>query len=445
MSETAENTENAPQLGILFVDDETHILSSLRRLVIDEDLEVYTASSGKDGLEILKEQPHIGLIVSDQRMPEMNGAQFLEKARDLAPEALRIILTGYADINATIDAINKGGAHRYLSKPWNDKELLELIRESLRFFSLSQENKRLSKIISEQNDKLKDWNVQLKQRVLQQTATIREKNEELTANYNKLKGYFRGTITAFSSLIEIHSPRMRSHSRNVAEVSTSIAKALKLPAGQCEKIHTAAMLHDIGMIGTPNQLLKMSEDEMSEHDLEEYMRHVIRGQAALDAIEALRSPALLIRHHHEHFDGSGYPDKLAGDKIPLGARIIAAADLIDSEIDLEGEDPIGKVLEKTKEAFGTLLDPRLEPYLEEPVKDCYGKLFQNSQMVEVTTTPHGLREGMKLADDLYTATGLLLLGRGAYLTHSSIQGIMRHHELDPFTDPIRVLVRKTVD
>ncbi|WP_291316625.1 response regulator [Desulfuromonas sp.] len=108
-------------IHVLFVDDEKSILNALQRLLMEEDYEVITANSGEEGLEILREEERIGLIVSDQRMPGLSGAQFLEQAKEMAPEALRIMLTGYADINATIDAINKGGACRYISKPWDDQ------------------------------------------------------------------------------------------------------------------------------------------------------------------------------------------------------------------------------------------------------------------------------------------------------------------------------------
>ena len=110
-------TTSAIPVRILFVDDEKNILLSLKRLMLDENYEVFTAGSGEEGLELLRGTEQVGLIVSDQRMPGLSGVDFLEKARELAPDALRIMLTGYADLNATMDAINKGGAYRYITKP----------------------------------------------------------------------------------------------------------------------------------------------------------------------------------------------------------------------------------------------------------------------------------------------------------------------------------------
>lgn len=134
-----EQTENGP-ISILLVDDEENILRSIQRLLMDEEFEVETATSGEDGLVKLKTLENVGLIVSDQRMPGMNGAEFLGRSRELAPHAQRILLTGYSDINATIEAINKGGAGQYISKPWNDDELIRAIRDAVELYRQGVEN-----------------------------------------------------------------------------------------------------------------------------------------------------------------------------------------------------------------------------------------------------------------------------------------------------------------
>ncbi len=151
------------RLGVLFVDDEENILNSMRRLFMDDGFEIFTATSGEQGLKILANTPNIALIVSDQRMPGITGAQFLEKAKTIRPDALRILLTGHSDINAVVDAINKGGAYRYLTKPWDDDVLRQSIREALKIYALTRENRRLNEIIREHNKKLRNWNTELEQ------------------------------------------------------------------------------------------------------------------------------------------------------------------------------------------------------------------------------------------------------------------------------------------
>ncbi|MEJ2200655.1 MAG: response regulator [Desulfuromonadaceae bacterium] len=437
MEEPTTNNAEATRYGILFVDDEPHILSALKRLVVDEEVDIFTASSGAEGLKVLAREENIGLIVSDQRMPEMNGAEFLARAKELNKDAQRIILTGYADIEATIAAINKGGAHRYLSKPWNDAELLEVVRENLRFYGLYRENQRLSEIVREQNQTLQNWNSQLKTKVLQQTATIREKNEQLQQHLQRLKQNFRGTLTAFTSLLELRDRNVRNHSKNVTQIAADIARSLMLPAKQIDLIQVAAMLHDIGKIGTPDTIMGTPEAFMNAEELTEYRRHSIRGQAAIDAIEELRPAGVLIRHHHEYFDGSGYPDQLAGEAIPLGARILAVADFID----LQMQKP-NRALGLAKKYMETRFDPGLLPHLEKPVRNCYEQFFATTGLQEQTVTISGLREGMVLAKDLLSGTGLLLLSKGSALTFRSIEHIRRNHELDPMSEEIVVLVRQ---
>ncbi|MCK5404869.1 MAG: response regulator, partial [Desulfobulbaceae bacterium] len=105
---------------VLFVDDEKNILKALQRLFLDEEYAILTAESGKEALSLLDSGETPTVIVSDQRMPEMDGAEFLALAKERQPESIRMVLTGYADINAAVDAVNRGGIYRYIMKPWND-------------------------------------------------------------------------------------------------------------------------------------------------------------------------------------------------------------------------------------------------------------------------------------------------------------------------------------
>jgi len=136
---------------VLFVDDEAPILSSLKRLFRKASFNCCFAESGEEGLKLLEGQT-VDLIVSDMRMPKMSGAEFLAIARTKWPDTMRILLTGHSDISATIDALNKGGIYRYISKPWNDQELEEAIEQSLRLRRLERERVELLALTQEQND-----------------------------------------------------------------------------------------------------------------------------------------------------------------------------------------------------------------------------------------------------------------------------------------------------
>lgn len=139
---------------ILFVDDEENILNSLVRLFRKEDYEILTATSGAGGLKIA-EANNIDLVISDHRMPEMTGVDFLARMKEISPDTMRIMLTGYADLEAAIAAINKGEVYRFISKPWNDEELKLTVRQTLEYRNLVLKNRDLTKTVRKQYELLK--------------------------------------------------------------------------------------------------------------------------------------------------------------------------------------------------------------------------------------------------------------------------------------------------
>ncbi len=416
---------------VLFVDDEENILKALERLMLDEQFETLTAASANDALELLQHTAGVGLIVSDQRMPGVTGVEFLEQARVIAPDALRIMLTGYADIQATMGAINRGGAYRYITKPWNDEELLQTIRDGITHYRLLLENRQLTETVNRQNEELKEWNSRLKERVLEHTARIRLQNEELAARGEMLQGAFRGTIQAFAKLVEFGG-RRHNHSRNVAEISVNICRELGISAEETDKIRIAALLHDIGEIGISETILEKGIQEMNPEELQTYLQHAVRGQAAIDAVEELREVGVLIRHHHEQFNGKGYPDGLAGEAIPLGSRIIAMADYVDLEM---GDDSGEKALEALFTKIALHAGVSLDPALVRPVKHFARYRYfapnvkQHGGIEELK--PNQLLEGMRVVRDLYSGTGILLVSYNTVLDRQMVNSIRRYYEIDP--------------
>ena len=430
-------------ITVLFVDDEENILRSLKRLTMDEPFETVTATSGEEGLRFLAENRSVGVVVSDQRMPGMTGVEFLAKSRELAPEALRIVLTGYADITATMDAINRGGAYRYVTKPWQDTEFLQTIRDAVEHCRVLRENRRLQELVNRQNEELKEWNGRLKERVLEQTAQIRKRNEDLHAMNERLRDNFHGSIRAFAGLIELRDREVRNHSHNVAELSVSVAKLLKISAAETDKIGNAALLHDIGKIGMSDDLLAKDPERMSPRELQQYMLHSVRGQTAIDGVEELRDCGVLIRHHHEYFNGTGFPDRLAGEAIPLGARIIGMADFVDRAISrLTGSDVLEYAIMKLREEVGRRFDPALAEVTEACVRNTYAALLPPADMVETELKPRDLKEGMVTARDVVSGTGLLLLSKGSVLDEQKIHAIKRYYYLDPANTGVFVLMKR---
>ncbi|MEW6417013.1 MAG: HD domain-containing phosphohydrolase [Nitrospirota bacterium] len=424
---------------VLFVDDEENILRSLRRLLMDEDFEVITANSGEEALEILKNNHDIGLIVSDQRMPGLTGVDFLEKAKEIAPDALRIVLTGYADVNAAIEAINRGGAYRYITKPWKDEELIQVIRDAVQRYSLITENKRLTEIIKRQNEELKNWNTQLEVRVQEQTIDIQNQNKTLQELNEQLKRNFRNSIEAFSGMIEMRDKTVSSHSKNVAALARQTALSMSLPEHDISNIFVAALLHDIGKIGIPDSILMKDTDTLNDYERKEYELHPIRGQVAIDSIEGFQEVGILIRHHHERVDGLGYPDGLKKKAIPVGSRIIALADAFDRIANSSFSSARGNY-EKIISEIEFYLDTKFDRIAFQSMRPIVKKHISYAQgyLDEVEIHPDKLMPGMVLSRDVRSGTGLLLLAHGVVLDQKVIRGLQRYYEIDPFKNGIFV-------
>lgn len=156
---------------VLFVDDEANMLSSLGRLLRKEDYKLLTALSAKEGLALLeKEVVHV--VISDQKMPEMRGTEFLQRVKALYPDTVRVVLSGDADLNVIVDAINKDEVYRFLPKPWNDEELKVAIRQCLAYYDLVQQNRSLLDRVRAQNEELKRLNEGLENTVTERTRSL---------------------------------------------------------------------------------------------------------------------------------------------------------------------------------------------------------------------------------------------------------------------------------
>jgi len=316
--------------SILIVDDEESILNAFKRILADEDYEIHTASDGMEGLNKLREaQKPFSLIISDQRMPVMNGVQFFSKAKDIFPDAVRILLTGYADNDAIIDAINKGGIHLYFTKPWREEELLVHIKESLFKTELVMENRRLVELTKKQNDDLLELNKTLEDKVKEKTSDLLAKAEELKVSYKKAQMILDGTVKTMSKIVETRDPYTSGHEAKVAIISCKIAEEMVMSKEQIEAIRIAATLHDIGKISVPSEILT-KPGRLSDLEMEIIKTHC---RVAYDILKTIKFPypvAEIILQHHERMDGSGYPQGLKGDKILMEARIIGTADVIDA-------------------------------------------------------------------------------------------------------------------
>jgi len=426
-----------PEHTLLFVDDEENIQRSLQRVFHREGYNILTASNGKEGLEKIA-QNKVDLILSDHKMPQMTGVEFLKEAKKTSPDTVRIILTGYADAQAAMDAINKGEVYRYITKPWNDEDLKITVKRALQQYDLTIENRRLNELTKRQNEELQELNRDLEERVHRRTQEIREKNEELSKLYGNLERNFLDSIRAFASLVELRDTYTGSHSKRVAAFARSIAAEWGLEEREVLNVEIAAILHDIGKIGIPDRLLAKPYEEMGKEEKRTYEQHPIIGQASIQVIENLQQVGVLIRHHHENWDGSGYPDGLKEDSIPLGSRIISPVDAYDTLVNRRGySQKITKfqAREKLKSERGIKFDPEVVNIFLELLE---AKEATSQERVEIRLALGQLKEGMVLSRDLYTSRGILLIPKEEVIRPAHIDKILNYHRIDPIVGGVWV-------
>jgi len=425
------------KVNILIVDDEVNVLRSLKRTLIDEDFEIILSTSGPEGLKEMEENGNIALILSDMRMPGMTGVEFLEKAKEIMPDTLRIILTGYADIEAAIEAINRSGLYRYITKPWKDEELLQTVKEAVSKYKLIAENKKLAEMIKKQKDALKQWNTRLNKIVQEKTKELIKKNESLNKNYES-------SIYVLTEVIELRNTSLKRHCNSVTEIAVNIAKDLNLRPEEIENIRVASLLHDIGKIGFPDSLIHKDPVDMSPGEILEYRKHPLRGQITVDPVENLREAGILIRHHHERYDGNGFPDGLAGQNIPLGARIISIADFVDRMMARRLEDTAVKItLNYVLERINKQFDPKLYEFLGNPLKELHRKKLNIRTEKKISICD--LKQGMIISKDIVTGSGITFLPRGTKLNEKHIESINRYEKIDPSPKDIFIVEEKSND
>ncbi len=397
--------QDAPRGVILCVDDEPNILSALNRLLRRAGHTVVTAESGAAGLELLDQHP-VDMVISDMRMPQMSGDEFLRHVAERSPDTVRILLTGFSDLQSTIKAVNDGKIYRYLSKPWDDEELRSCIGEVLHVRLLERERAEMQAVIAQQNEELRGLNERLEEKVEARTRQLREAYQE--------------AISVFGQIIELHEQSASGHGRRVARIAREVGKVLGLQRRELQDLYFAALLHDIGKLGMDSELLAKPQNRLSESERETLRKHALLGPGLLAPLPPLEGACKLIRSHHERLDGSGYPDGLAGDAIPLGARIVAAVNDFDGMIagTLTGSrHQRGEALAYLQSRAGSVYDGRVVKALARVVK--------RDDEVERTTSDltlstAELAPGMELLRDVRAETGIVLLAAGTVLSAALI-------------------------
>lgn len=280
---------------VLFVDDEQNILNAVKRLFMSDTIDVLTASTALEGMELMKRNT-VAVIVSDNMMPGMNGIAFLEWTKTVSPDSVRILMTGYADLHSAIESINRGEVFRFVTKPWNDTELSQIVLDSIDRY----------KIVS------------------------------------SIKSADEAKLLSLAQTIELKDPYTKGHCERVAAYALMLADGMDLSDVMKKNIKYGSWLHDCGKIGVPEIIL----NKPSELDDEQFATMKKHSRWGADVAKTAQLPEPVVNialYHHERFNGEGYPLGLKGINIPLEARVVAIADAFDA---MTSDRPYRKKLSK---------------------------------------------------------------------------------------------------
>jgi putative two-component system response regulator len=313
-----KSRQTQDRFTVLVVDDEEDIVDSLYR-AFRKDYRVVTATSGEAAVELLNSQS-VDLVISDQRMPGMTGDEVLRVARTVQPEAVRILLTGYSDLESLVKCVNEAGIYKYLTKPWEPEQLKMTVSRALEHLDVS----RKLKLAAEQ-----------------------------------LEEAYQDAVTMLSIACEGKDEDTGVHVQRVQHYTEALAGQMGLTAEAARHMGVMSILHDVGKLNIPDAILKKPA-RLDEAEWGVMQNHAEHGVRILGSNAFYAEAREIAGGHHENWDGSGYPKGLAGAAIPLSARIVKVADVFDaltSRRPYKEPWPLDKVLALLVEESGRQFDP----------------------------------------------------------------------------------------
>jgi response regulator RpfG family c-di-GMP phosphodiesterase len=414
----------APRVRILVIDDEEIVVAGLKETLGREGYEVVTGTNALVGLEALKTGP-FAVILTDQQMPWMTGLEFLAQVKAEQPQASRILITAVLNLDTVVDAINQGEIYRFIIKPWLREELLATVSNAVQRYQLLCRQAELQADRISLNQRLTELTHSLEAQI----ARVADQNQQLIGLNQALETNLQHSVQLCLKVMQTFYPTLGVQAQRVFEICSQIAQNLNLPAGERQTLELSAWLFDIGLVGVPRETIRRWQQEPSSlTDAERALieQHPILGQELVQFVQNLEQVGMIIRSHHERFDGSGYPDGLAGDRIPWLGRLLAVGVRF-----TEGPND-RDALDLIKMASGTEFDPEAVRALLRVLP----KVHLPRQQREVLLSE--LAPGMVVAKGIYNANGLLLIPEGQCLNGPAIDKLRNHDRVQPISQTLVV-------
>ena len=336
-------TNEGRKYKIIGVDDEEGILDSLRVLLEDTSYEFVGITNPVEAIERVR-QEHFDLMLLDFMMTPLHGDEVVEEIRKFNKELYILLLTGHKDLAPPLETIKRLDIQGYCEKSEKFDQLLLLIESAIKSVKQMDEIKRI-------NEKLEDSKEQLERAYLDMVQTLRY-------------------------TVEAKDSYTRGHSDRVSEYSVLIGEKLGLPAEQIKTLRIGGLFHDIGKIGIPDSIL-LKPAKLTDEEYSQIKNHPSIGAHILGSAAIFQDIIPIVKHHHERYDGNGYPSKLKGEEIPYLARIAAVADTFDamtSRRSYRGPIDVEHVKEEIKRCEGTQFDPQIAEVFIEILNNDFDKI-----------------------------------------------------------------------
>ena len=406
--------------SILLLDDEPEVLKALER-ALRKDYLVHSFTDAEPALAFFKEAP-TQLVISDMKMPAINGAEFLSQIVLINSRCKRVVLTGYADTKLAQQAINDGHVSAYLNKPWDNEELRETLASLIT--ELKQENKKFSVI-----KKLKYDNKRLSADHTSLSLTsefIQDERNSAILQQKKLKLVNNELLQLSANLVAMQTRDTSGHTFRIAQQSKTLAQRLKLPERECMQIYLAGLFYRVGIQSLAPALVERPWFQMSQQERNAWMKYPQASADIISTTEILKSSADIVLHIFEHIDGSGLPSQLVAEDIPLGSRLLSIVIyydlLISGEITGVNINPTEALVVMRKEV-DTIFDKKVfqqfQQLLEKP---------RANEAFEIAKGTGELVPGMILSQDVVNYGQHKLMSEGTVLTSNNILGLTRHQE-----------------
>ena len=403
---------------LLLVDDEPSVLSSLKRLFFRQ-YEITLAEGGQAALDIL-EKESFDMIISDMRMPGMSGAELLKVCNEEYSDMIRVLLTGYSDLDSAIQAVNEGNIYRYISKPWDNDHLRNVVAEALETRDLKNTNIRLNHHIGEQNEELERLNRELQDKYEASTHAVGEAEAKLEKAYATLRQEFDSMVHILVATLELRLGEESGSNQRFAHLASIFSHLVGLNESEVQDVQYAALLRNIGKMPLPDSILAKSVLKMNRSEKLEYAQFPVYGQTSLMLLEPLQNASSIIRSHMELYDGKGFPDRLSGNAIPLASRILR---IVTDYVEIQREHNfLGEVQSQQQakdfivNSAGKRYDPSLVDIFTEVLQNYNGDFVSNTDRILISD----VKAGMTLADNLISPSGAVLLSTGTYLTERHV-------------------------